>query len=272
MRKGKPYSGGGGAVSRKKIRERINESDRKQALIQYLGYTSVADIDRIQQFDKKFETPDGEYLVVSQEEAYPEFRERIENYLDNLDLDYYNWAISVDDATKRGIILDEVESLLSDSYIPDWFMKYADFNRLRVILINANANDADYLTYLKKEYGDGGRYTDIEDYIYDFDDKTLAEEVFEKNKKILGEGFLAKVFHKMLDKEYDDDFLSYLLESSDLDDLLYKNLITVDYNAIIKYLWDEEVSGTGGFLNTRDGGNAHAALRYNGVEFLIYPQ
>ncbi len=96
--------------------------------------------------------------------------------------------------------------------------------------------------------------------------------MFEKNKKILGDGFLVDVFYKMLDKEYDDDFLSYLLESSDLDDLLYDNIITVDYDEIIEYLWEEEGNGTGDILNTRDGGDADAALRYNGVEFLIYPQ
>jgi len=268
-------------MNEEKIQEktRIEKGDRKKALIQFLGYDAeeAADVEEDQYGfygteNAIFDTPDGEYAVVTEDEADEAFRDNQEQLMDDMGLDSFSpkfqkWifdnAVSVSKLDTKFFIDDEVQAVIDspDSYT-SWFEDYGDIDKMKQEL-NKNR---DFINAVREEKDD-------EDFVFeDYLDNMDMEEVLEAYNEY---DDLASVAHdvvtEMLDKEYDGDVLEYYADTTgyskaEVAGEHLANIVQIDYDAI----YDEvkNLDGRGSSLAFYDG--EENEITYEGIDFLIY--
>lgn len=141
--------------------------DKIEALAQYLGI----DAEEIESDDDKyFETPDGDYTVLTDDEADQEARDVEESLFDDMGLEafspnFQDWIF--ENAIDEGAINDIVESDLE-------YFKDQEEDEDMVAYIESLDTFDDKLNYVKDLYGEEGFKDWAKDYL-DFD--TIFEEM-----------------------------------------------------------------------------------------------
>ncbi len=232
--------------NRGKINERVDEEDRKQALMQNLGI-EVSDGGRVEQTrydDKEFETPEGTYLVLTDEEAFRRFsditQDFIEEHIVNMaDLKVYSDGFYVDEHTQEQIMLNAVDDAMIDlkakDTTPKEFKYYFDAIPFW-IKYSRHLNQPQIIQMLKdKDY----------DKLYD---------------EIL------TAFLDMRKKNRIKDYFKYYEYTSEY--LLDQNILTPDYEKLEDIIYQEQ--GRGPTLAEYD--LKERVERYSGMYFYIYRQ
>lgn len=127
------------------LNEDYTEQDRAQALADYLGI-DVADVDNI--YDNEFETPEGDYLVLDEDESYQYAKDGIESIYDDIGLEAFtSWM---------------VDWIYDNALDTDWFEDFfrEDYESYLDDIESEVAYKGDYENRLIQELHENGDITD----------------------------------------------------------------------------------------------------------------
>lgn len=243
---------------------RVDANARKKALVQFLGYDAeqVADIeDGWDETD--FETPDGEYLVLTDIEADVAFEDSMENLWDDIGMDsftpaFQDWimenAVYVSPTDDRILRSEEADSWAEE---PEPYVEWFDIDKIKEELKDERE---------VKDLADDMEQS-VDEYLNDLND----EEVLEHGRRFLSNfvDFAHEAFESYFESEYNGDWMTYLKDMTgySVGEIVEQySFFNVDEKKIFEEVKDQD--GRGHTLAGYDGEENEET--YDGIEFFIY--